>query len=630
MTKRFLLLSSLLPALLIFCITATVLADAPAQLRQAETFAKNGRYEQAEALYQQIVTENPGTDYALQAQKKLTIMYISIGKFEQADVGFEGLVSRFSDSAGVAKAVHDIAYQSRKRANYEKANQLYQYVLDHWPGDPQAIWSQKDIAKLNVERGDLETAQAATNKLLADFAQDGRLPEALCSLGDAYRASRKHKKACELYQHVVDNWPKHDQTVRALKNIAKSNVAVGDEEAAEAAIDKLLDDFLQHKDVPEALCSIGDGYSERRKYQSAIELYQSVADTWPQNAQAMRALKNLAKSYVALNRAEQAQAATEKLLTDFATDPSLPTAARSVADTYRELRKYDEARQLYQHIIDELPDDGGAIHAYKGLAMSNARLADDPNTEAAIEEMAAKFADSPHLPEALCRVADSYCEAASYDKAKGLYQLVLGKSPDEGSTLHARRGVAMANAGMGNDKEVQTAIDSLISDFQHRPDLPSAIFFIGAKYYDDAFPKENAGLIEEARDHFTKAIGVWERIIAELPESDHTVAQAYNFAAVCYRRIGEHDIAVAYFQTVADQYPDYKYAPYALFIIGRIYQSHMKAGRLTHSEAYQGMQQAYGNLVSRYPDSEFAGPAQRQLERFAWLNQPSQIQGEDK
>jgi hypothetical protein len=56
----------------------------------------------------------------------------------------------------------------------------------------------------------------------------------------------------------------------------------------------------------------------------------------------------------------------------------------------------------------------------------------------------------------------------------------------------------------------------------------------------------------------------------------------------------------------------------------------MKAGRLSHSEAYEAMQQAYGSLISRYPDSEFAGRAQRQLERFAWINQTTQIQGEDK
>jgi tetratricopeptide (TPR) repeat protein len=188
----------------------------------------------------------------------------------------------------------------------------------------------------------------------------------------------------------------------------------------------------------------------------------------------------------------------------------------------------------------------------------------------------------------------------------------------------------MSDAGMGNDKEAQAAIDSLISDFQHRPDLPSAIFSIGAQYYDEAFRKEKQDLKGEARDCFTKAIAVWDRLIAELPPTKHATAQAYNFTAISYRRIGEYDIAVDYFQMVVDQYPDYEYAPYAQFIIGRIYHTLMKAGRLSQPEAYQGMRQAYGNLVSRFPDSEWAGRAQHQLQRFRLINWTPQIQGEDE
>ena len=65
MTKRLLLLSSLLLGLLIFDTTTADLADAQARLQQAQTLAKNGKYEQAEAVYQQIVATSPVGDWGI-------------------------------------------------------------------------------------------------------------------------------------------------------------------------------------------------------------------------------------------------------------------------------------------------------------------------------------------------------------------------------------------------------------------------------------------------------------------------------------------------------------------------------------------------------------------------------------
>jgi hypothetical protein len=39
-------------------------ADTPGLLEQAETHVEDGAHEQAEALYQQVLAQHPGTDYA--------------------------------------------------------------------------------------------------------------------------------------------------------------------------------------------------------------------------------------------------------------------------------------------------------------------------------------------------------------------------------------------------------------------------------------------------------------------------------------------------------------------------------------------------------------------------------------
>ena len=108
---------------------------------------KNKQYQQAEAIYQQIVTAFPDTNEALEAQKQRTIVYIDTNRQEQADAAFEKLTANFSSHKDIAQAVHDIAYQYRCANKQQKANQIDQYVIDHWPDSDYAVLGQMDIAK---------------------------------------------------------------------------------------------------------------------------------------------------------------------------------------------------------------------------------------------------------------------------------------------------------------------------------------------------------------------------------------------------------------------------------------------------------------------------------------------------
>ena len=71
MRKKALIRVVILPFLLLLMTTGTSLADASAWLKQAEQLFKEGQYEQAEAIYQQGVTDRRGTHGAFQAQKQL-------------------------------------------------------------------------------------------------------------------------------------------------------------------------------------------------------------------------------------------------------------------------------------------------------------------------------------------------------------------------------------------------------------------------------------------------------------------------------------------------------------------------------------------------------------------------------
>ena len=129
MRKKTALIS--LTTLLFFVITGQCFADIPAQFEQAEKYKKTYQYDQAEAIYQQIITDYPGTDYVFQAQKNLAILYVAWDKQPEADGALQELLTNFSNHRDIAQAVHEIAGHCRWLKKYKQSKQLCQYVVDH-------------------------------------------------------------------------------------------------------------------------------------------------------------------------------------------------------------------------------------------------------------------------------------------------------------------------------------------------------------------------------------------------------------------------------------------------------------------------------------------------------------------
>lgn len=109
--------------------------------------------------------------------------------------------------------------------------------------------------------------------------------------------------------------------------------------------------------------------------------------------------------------------------------------------------------------------------------------------------------------------------------------------------------------------------------------MPGALAEIGELYYHKAFRRENEGIEAKSKGHLTNAAAVWEKIITQLPDSEpDTMAQAHCFSGHCYRRLGQYEKAIEYYQKVVDNWPGYKLASSAQFRIVKIYKWLLGAG----------------------------------------------------
>ncbi|MHC4110116.1 MAG: tetratricopeptide repeat protein [Planctomycetota bacterium] len=96
MSKRILYIPAVLCVLLLSEMAGECFADASAQLEQAETYQEQEQYAQSEKIYQKIVTDCPCTDHVFQAQKNLTMLYVTWDRQPQAEAAFQQLLTSFS------------------------------------------------------------------------------------------------------------------------------------------------------------------------------------------------------------------------------------------------------------------------------------------------------------------------------------------------------------------------------------------------------------------------------------------------------------------------------------------------------------------------------------------------------
>jgi len=326
---------------------------------------------------------------------------------------------------------------------------------------------------------------------------------------------------------------------------------------------------------------------------------------------------DLIKLDLAQENIAAADAAIDKLIDDFTDNPLIAQAVHDIAYEHRLLRKYERANQLDQHVIDNWPQSDYAVLAQMDLAKYYVDRG-DAAAEAAIDKLLVDFGDSPHISRAVHDVAQHYRMSGKYEKANEYYQYVIDHWPETEYAILSQIGVAGTNVlsliDSGNDTATESALNNLIADFNDHPGLPEAVFIIGEKYYKEAFHYEKEGQVSQARENFQKAIGTWEKIITELPESIAT-AWAYNTAADCYRRLGQHVRAVEYYQMVVDDWPDYEYVWSALFRIGHIHEVLKKTGLMSKSEANPKIKVIYEQLIEKYPDCKMARYARRWLIR---------------
>ena len=223
------------------------------------------------------------------------------------------LLSEFSGNRYKPRAIHNTAWEYRKAGRYDKADQLYQYVVDNQSGNEDMMWVKTGIARLNIALGNDTAVEKTIDILIADFNDHPELATAIFILGEEY-----YNQAFQ-YQNKDSN----DQAKeRFYKAIALSG--------------RIITELPESLITPQAYLLSGECYRHLGRHQEALGCYQRMVGDWPDCEYAWYAYLLIGCTYEQLRDSgavensvanAQIRAAYERILQDYPDCPAVRAAS---------------------------------------------------------------------------------------------------------------------------------------------------------------------------------------------------------------------------------------------------------------------------------------------------------------
>jgi tetratricopeptide (TPR) repeat protein len=304
--------------------------------RMGDMYRMMGKHQEAKELYRRVADEYRQGPYAIWGQMNVVVCEYYMGNGDDAQLEIDRLKENFVGATSLPIVLSVIGQECQKLKMYEKARGHFLYVRDTWPQHEYATWAQRNLVTLEIEAGNDLAAQIAFDKLLSEFSDVWGLPRAVYDISVIYRWKVKNsQKAEELCRYIVDRWTQtQNQTWVQVQCVAMANIDLSNDEAAQVAINTLIENFRQEPPV------------QRAVYEIAAECYYPQAEIYQKQGDANKANEYYQKAITILNR----------IIVDFPQGNYTPWAYDLTGRCYQNLDENDKAIEYFKKIVKDYPD----------------------------------------------------------------------------------------------------------------------------------------------------------------------------------------------------------------------------------------------------------------------------------
>ena len=327
-------------------------------IHKANTLFKAEKYDQAYEVFNRLASQGDKSDVQIQSMFDAAVCLGRLKRYEDALEKYSALTRQFPNSKWADNARHQIGMINVQRESYDAARRAFNRVLDDYPDSELKGNAQVNIAMLSFNEQKYDNAYKEYRKLRHKAFKDYPEAQAKAMYYEAYClvVLDKLDGALDTYHELIENFPESEWKDKALFDIGKVALFIGNFERSQGAYETLLSELVKKQDSrmlseadSEKLLTVqlelGHSYFGLKKWSEAIDAYNHIINEHKKEKDIVPiCYYQIAEAYHRL--------AVEQQEEDKGEEAS---------------KNYERALSEYQKIIDNFPTDEIARHALYGM-----------------------------------------------------------------------------------------------------------------------------------------------------------------------------------------------------------------------------------------------------------------------
>lgn len=372
------------------------------QFALATMHTQTGNLEEAEAVYRKVIARDDAGPEGRRAQAKLAALLLSQERAEDARQLAAEVLSEDPENNDALLVRAALALQD---GNPDQAIADLRIVTRN---NPASVGALSLLAQAHLARDEIALADDALSQAI-ELAPDQ--PAGYLQLATLRARAGDPDGAALILEDLLARDPDSALAQTALAQIQQSQP---DTEALEETAEQIIRSRPEH---PLGYYLKGQVLQRRGALEASIEQFELAL---AKEAKAAQPLVALARSYLALEQPEKAEARLQQVLAD---SPSNAVAINLLGEVYIAAGRLDEAKAQYETAIAQRP---GAPLPYERLA----RLAlAEGDAERAIETLETGIEATERSPLLVAALPLVLEEAGQYAQAIAAYEAILAENP---------------------------------------------------------------------------------------------------------------------------------------------------------------------------------------------------------
>ena len=568
---------------------------AKVQMRIGDNYMEWEKFDEAWTAYNQVIELYGDTPYPPNAQYQKGEAKYFAGDYAAAREDYLQLLEDYPDSdTGLrSAALYSAGWSAEKLGVVDQAIASYTQAVESFPRSDQAPLCLLRIARLNYEQQKVEEAIEAYKAITESYQETRHTADAYYGLGILYRDEDRKDEAIAAFSKVDRD--ARETYIAAL--IEAANLYISQDRIAEgrALLNQLLEGVTGDRDLESrAHFQMAQLDLNNKNYVDAVERYTMVLEEYPESDVIRDTRYGRALAYHYSGRYDRALLDYKWLL-----DTKIPKAMQlkvsfSMALSYSAEGNDAEAEKLLNEVIAS--GDESLVRSARLQLISMAEKKGNPEEAVRIyEEMLATTTSSEDRERLLIRLANAYFKLDKFQQSIEAAQELIDLAINVESIANAL--FVQGNCFYRSEQFVQAiaTYNTIIENYPQIAWAKNAQFQIGV-----AYNKLSANGNIDVLPAMSQAFNTY---YTQYPDDERAV-HAYYYDAWAHYRMGKWRDASDIFASLADTYPQSRYASEALFRAGdALFNMTNRSGVEDKNQHYLDAMVYYDRIIRRYSQS---------------------------